>query len=100
MYSRRDFGKIVLAGLPLSAALSDINSKVGGVRIGVQSYSFRTMPLDDALKAMAEIGIGECELFSGHVEPRPHRRVGGGPGSPPSVQPRGQQRVKSSASGA
>ena len=71
MYSRRDFGKIVLAGLPLSAALSDINSKVGGVRLGVQSYSFRTMPLDEALKAMVAIGIGECELFSGHVEPRP-----------------------------
>jgi sugar phosphate isomerase/epimerase len=66
---------MTLAGLPLSMALGPIEPRVGGVRIGVQSYSFRTMPLDDAIKAMAEIGIGECELFAGHVEPRP----GGGP---------------------
>lgn len=70
MYSRRDFGKIVLAGLPLSAVLAKINSEVNGVRIGVQSYSFRSLSLEDAMKAMVEIGIGECELFSGHAEPR------------------------------
>ena len=71
MYTRREFGKITLAGLPLSLALGPINSRVEGVRIGVQSYSFRTLPLDAAIKAMSDIGIGECELFSGHVEPRP-----------------------------
>ena len=71
MYTRREFGKLTLAGLPLSMALAPINSRVDGVRIGVQSYSFRTLSLDFAIKAMADIGIGECELFSGHVEPRP-----------------------------
>ncbi len=81
MISRRDFGKLVVAGLPLSVAMAQINPKVHGVRIGVQSYSFRTMPLDDAIKAMAEIGIGECELFSGHVEPRP--QMGPRPAVPP-----------------
>jgi sugar phosphate isomerase/epimerase len=84
MLSRRDFTKLTAAGLPLAAtAWAAINSKIHGVRIGVQSYSFRMMPLDDAIKAMAEIGIGECEVFSGHVEPR---RQGGrppGPGQPP-----------------
>ena len=70
-FSRRDFGKLALAGLPLSLVLGEINSRVNGVRIGVQSYSFRTLSLDDAIKAMKDIGIGECELFSGHVEPRP-----------------------------
>jgi sugar phosphate isomerase/epimerase len=74
MYSRRDFGKLAIAGLPLTVALAkasaEINSKVNGVRIGIQSYSFRTLSLDDAIKAMAQISIGECELFSGHVEPR------------------------------
>ncbi len=41
-----------------------------GVVIGVQSYSFRDMPLDAALQAMAGIGLSSCELWQGHVEPR------------------------------
>src|SRR5262245_45752265 len=85
MYSRREFGKFALAGLPMTVALARgsaygsgrIDSKINGVRIGIQSYSFRTLPLDAAIKAMSEIGIGECELFSGHVEPRPAFGPGG-----------------------
>lgn len=68
-YTRRDFGKIILAGVPVSVALNKIDSQINGVRIGVQSYSFRRMSLDEAIEGMVEIGIGECELFSGHVEP-------------------------------
>jgi sugar phosphate isomerase/epimerase len=68
---------MTLAGLPLSLALGPINSRAEGVRIGVQSYSFRTLPLDGAIKAMSDIGIGECELFSGHVEPQPSFSRGG-----------------------
>jgi sugar phosphate isomerase/epimerase len=83
MYSRRDFGKIMLAGVPLSMiSLPEIKSAFKGVRIGIQSYSFRTLSLDDALKAMAEIGIGECELFSGHIEPRPQMGPPGPNGRP------------------
>jgi sugar phosphate isomerase/epimerase len=51
----------------------------------VQSYSFRSLPLDDAIKVMAGIGIGECELFSGHVEPR----IGPPPGARPPQSPTG-----------
>jgi sugar phosphate isomerase/epimerase len=72
MYSRRDFGKLALAGLPLSTlALNGaprINSRINGVLIGAQSYSFRDLSLDDASKAMADIGLGSCELFAPHIE--------------------------------
>ena len=68
VYTRRDFGKIAMAGLPLGAALAKINSKVSGVQIGVQSYSYRDRPLDAAIQAMIEDGIGECELYSPHIE--------------------------------
>jgi len=66
--SRRDFGKLALAGLPLSIALGEINSRVAGVQLGVQSYSFRDLPLDAAIQAMAADGLGQCELFSPHIE--------------------------------
>jgi sugar phosphate isomerase/epimerase len=70
MYTRRDFGKFALAAVPVSAALAaKINSKVDGVWLGSQSYSFRDVPLDDAIAGMAQNGCGVCELFAGHIEP-------------------------------
>jgi len=68
MLTRRDFGKLTLASLPLANALARINSKIGGVQIGSQSYSFRDLSLDDAIKAMAADGLGDCELFGPHIE--------------------------------
>jgi sugar phosphate isomerase/epimerase len=76
MYSRREFGKLALTSLPLSAAFANgkPNSKIDGVWLGAQSYSFRTLPsVDDAIKAMAAIGLSECELWQGHVEPKEAR---------------------------
>jgi sugar phosphate isomerase/epimerase len=73
MYSRREFSKIALASLPATAALAQtrlLDSKIAGVQIGIQTYSFRDLPLDRAIAAIAEIGLGECELFPpAHVEP-------------------------------
>ncbi|HLH01537.1 MAG TPA: TIM barrel protein [Bryobacteraceae bacterium] len=61
MLTRRTFHKL---------ALALIHSRFHGVQLGVQSYSFRDMPLDRALDAMRQIGIGECELYMGHAEPQ------------------------------
>ncbi len=75
-YSRRDFAKLGLSGLALPGLLGRtalgaprmIDSKIGGVQLGAQSYSFRDLPIDEAIQAMAADGIGDCELFSPHIE--------------------------------
>ncbi|MES1262290.1 MAG: TIM barrel protein [Acidobacteriota bacterium] len=79
MQSRRDFGKLALASLPLSAALgARIDSTVNGVRLGTITYSFRDLPrtpgkdnVDDLIKALTACGIGEIELYSPNIEPAP-----------------------------
>jgi sugar phosphate isomerase/epimerase len=78
MVTRREFGQIALAALPLAAtAAQTIDSKVGGVQLGAQSYSFRDRPMDKAIAAYKEIGLGECELWQGHVEPPQERGAEG-----------------------
>ena len=69
MLTRREFAGIA-AGAPLVLAAAKLNSTVHGVLIGCQSYSFRDRPLDEAIKAIAEVGLSECELYMGHVEPK------------------------------
>lgn len=75
--SRRDAGKYLLVGCAgllaprrrlLGAEM--INSVVRGVQIGAQTYSFRDRPLDACLEAFRTVGLGECELWDGHVEPQ------------------------------
>jgi len=66
---------MTLAGLALPLrALAD--TIVGGVRLGVQSYSFRELPRtpggDQAaaiISAMQTCGLKECELWSPQIEP-------------------------------
>ena len=74
--SRREAGKLMAAGsaglLVARGRLSGaqmIDSVVRGVQIGSQSYSFRDRPLAEAIKAYQTVGLGECELYAGHVEP-------------------------------
>jgi sugar phosphate isomerase/epimerase len=47
-----------------------LNSTVNGVLIGAQSYSFRDRSLDEAIKGYQQVGLSECELWSGHLEPK------------------------------
>jgi sugar phosphate isomerase/epimerase len=68
MLTRRTFGKLALAGLPIASALAKIDSKIDGVQLGTQSYSFRDLSFNDALKAMVADGLGDCELFAPHIE--------------------------------
>ncbi len=68
MYTRRQFGKTVLAGVPAAMALHAASSKFGGVQIGTISYSLRALPVDQILPGMVKAGISEVELMSNHAE--------------------------------
>ena len=70
--TRRDFAKWAIAAAPLSAAFAKVpaGSKFNGVMVGAQSYSFRDRPLDEAIAAMKQVGIGYTELWQGHLEPK------------------------------
>lgn len=74
MYSRRDFGKMALASVPLARAMGAVTS-VGGVTIGVQTYSYRALPhgkfdnVDVILDALKKDDAGEIELYSPGIEP-------------------------------
>jgi sugar phosphate isomerase/epimerase len=97
MQTRRDFSsKLAAAAVGawvLPRNLLAIDSTVAGVRLGVQTYSFRELPrpegspdmVDTLIQAMTECGLGECELFAAHLEPRQPGRFGRTrpePGSP------------------
>jgi sugar phosphate isomerase/epimerase len=76
LMNRREFGKSALAALVFPRPAGAIDSRVAGVRLGVQTYSFRALPraagadaVDDVVRAMKQIGLGECELFAPQVEP-------------------------------
>jgi len=102
-YSRREFGKLALAGLPAAAVLGRAesllgafaqakpNSLINGVQIGTITYSYRSM-LDQSaeatLKYILDSGISAVEIMGGPVEsfagiPRAEPRAGApgrGPG--------------------
>ena len=72
-YTRREFGGVLggalAAGALARVAFAGQASKIAGVRIGTQSYSFRSIrDLDPAIAAIQAAGISYCELWSGHVE--------------------------------
>lgn len=90
-FTRRQFSRFAaggLSGLLLSGCASESSdapeptaeasdaaapagghrSTFAGVRVGAQSYSFRDRSLDEAVAGFVEVGLGDCELYSGHLE--------------------------------
>lgn len=74
MYTRREFGLLTLSSLAVPSL--GFAQNVGGVQLGVQTYSFRGLPRtpggdqsDAIVAAMKECGLTECELWSPMIEP-------------------------------
>jgi sugar phosphate isomerase/epimerase len=98
MYTRREFGMLAMAGvvrLKPDATFFGVGAAsavVNGVRLGVQTYSFRDLPrtgadsVDDVIRAMHECELVECELFAPQVEPQFNSGARGRRGSAPSPE--------------
>jgi sugar phosphate isomerase/epimerase len=95
MYTRREFGRLALAGLPAAATLGHgesafgavaqarPNSLIEGVQIGTITYSYRSMSDQSAeatLKYVVDSGISAIELMGGPVESFAGAPSMGGPG--------------------
>jgi sugar phosphate isomerase/epimerase len=71
--TRREWHQMTIGTLaatmagPLGAQ-KKIDSRIAGVQIGAQSYSFRDRPLDGVIAGLAAAGLGSCELWQDHVE--------------------------------
>lgn len=77
MYSRRELIEMAAGTLGFAGLLSaKPNSVVRGVMLGVQSYSFRDLSIQEAIRATSEAGLSYCELWQGHLEPRKASRKG------------------------
>lgn len=80
MMTRRDWLKTsaaVAASLPLASALSSPfaalaakETRVSGVRMGLQSacFTFSGLALPDIITTMKKVGLGEIDIMSEHVE--------------------------------
>jgi sugar phosphate isomerase/epimerase len=78
MISRRQFTQRTAAALALPALTGRWSrpAPINGVRVGVQTYSFRELPragnedaIDGIISAMRSCGLDECELWSPQLEP-------------------------------
>jgi sugar phosphate isomerase/epimerase len=95
MITRREFGTLTLGALALPRiAAAQI---VSGVRLGVQTYSFRALSrpaggdlVDPIIAAMKELGLTECELFAPHIEPQ----LGPGRGAPPAEVQQAREQMR------
>jgi len=116
MYTRRTFGQVLLGAIPALpmlagaaegavglARMAKVNSKINGVRMGLQSacFTFSGMGIDQIIETMLAVGLGEIDVMAEHVEnylgapgvqlpgtgrPGPWTRpAAGAPGTPPAT---------------
>jgi sugar phosphate isomerase/epimerase len=93
MLTRREFNMLALSSLAFARHADGANPVVNGVRLGVQTYSFRDLPrtpggdaVDSVIKAMQECELVECELFAPQAEPQFNAGARGRRGDPPSPE--------------
>src|SRR5580704_3679382 len=112
-YSRRDFGKLALVGLPAAAILGRSgmmfagaqqspkpNSKIDGVQIGTITYSYRSMPDQSAeatLRYVVDSGISAIELMGAPAMDYAYKRTGF---TPPAAAGRGGGAARGGAAAA
>ena len=110
MLTRREFGKLAFSAVPAASLLevtgdalvqaAKPNSVIGGVRLGVITYSYRSMPdqsAESVLRYVVDSGISEIELMGGPVEsfagaPQGPRGGGGRRGETPTPEQQAAQR--------
>jgi sugar phosphate isomerase/epimerase len=75
MLSRRQFGKVALAALPIAGSAAKIESVVHGIRFGLESHVFAGTGVpqdgivDAMIRTMVECGLGECDLDAPSIYP-------------------------------
>ena len=76
--SRREFAGILIAGVPLAAAMRPERRFAGGTAIGVSTSSFRDLPratgrdnLDEVIHAVQAVGATHVDLAFANLEPAP-----------------------------
>ena len=89
MLTRREFGALALSSVAWPAGA--VAQTVSGVRLGVQTYSFRGLMrppggdmVEPIIAAMKECGLTDCELWAPQIEPA--STFGGGRPTPEQAQ--------------
>jgi sugar phosphate isomerase/epimerase len=67
--TRRQFNQVAVATFIVGGAAVDARQRYKGVAFGTQSYSFRDRSIDTMIEGMRQIGLTNCELWQGHIEP-------------------------------
>jgi sugar phosphate isomerase/epimerase len=88
MITRREFAKFATAAVAIPS-LAAIDSKIDGVMIGAQTYSFQHLPLDDCISSMKQIGLGYAELDQRHIQPKDSSQLQAWRTNPPMDEIRG-----------